>query len=115
MAALTDLTWQQLVSKLPDDAITVVAGAVTINVGIVNESTVDALTDTGVIKFFSMLFSAANKAQIDANVAQVEGEKLAAFSPATVGANANGFITLTRPFICKSELSTATNIVGTNV
>jgi hypothetical protein len=114
MAAITDLTWQQVQDKLPAGAITVVGGAVTINIGLINDSTVNALTDSGVVKFFSMLFTAANKAQTDANVDQIDGEKLAAFSPATIGANANGFITLSRPFICRSELATATTIIGTN-
>lgn len=115
MAAVTDLTWQQLADKLPAGAITIASGAVSINVGLINGSTIDALTDDGVVKFFSLLFTAANKAQTDANVDQVDGEKLAAFSPATIGANANGYITLTRPFVCRSELATATNIIGTNV
>lgn len=115
MAAITDLTWQQLQDKLPAGAITVTTGAVSINVGIVNGSTIDALTDSGVVKFFSMLFTAANKAQTDANATAEDGESLAAFSPATIGNNANGYITLTRPFVCRSELATATNIIGTNV
>jgi hypothetical protein len=116
MAVLTDLTWQQLATKLPNGAITVGAGgAVVINVALVNGDTVDALTDMGVTKFFSLLLSSANKAQTDANVTQEDGEKLSAFNPATIGTNANGFITLTRPFVCRAELATATNIVGTNV
>lgn len=116
MAALNDLTWQQLADKLPTNAIKVdTNGKVVIDVGIVNTATADALTDSGVVKFFSMLFTAANKAQTDANAQQEDGEKLSAFSPATIGANANGYITLTRPFVCRSELATATNIIGTNV
>lgn len=114
MAALTDLTWQQLADKLPAGAITATNGKVMIDVGNIIESDATALTNDGVIKFFSMLFTAANKAQTDANADQVDGEKLSAFSPATIGANANGYITLTRPFVCRSELATATNIIGTN-
>lgn len=114
MAALTDLTWQQLADKLPTGAITVANGAVSVNVGLINDSTVDALTNSGVIKFFSVLFTAANKAQIDANADQEDGERLTAFSPATIGASSNGYITLTRPFVCRSELATAVNIIGTN-
>lgn len=114
MAALTDLTWQQLADKLPAGSITVASGKVTIDVSLAAGITADALTDPGVVKFFSMLFTAANKAQVDANADQVDGERLAAFAPAAIGANANGFITLTRPFVCRSELATATNIIGTN-
>ena len=114
MAALTDLTWQQLADKLPTGAIAIVNGAVSINVGLVTDFTTGALTDPGVVKFFSVLFTAANKAQIDANAEQVDGERLTAFSPAMIGTNADGYITLTRPFVCRSELATATNIIGTN-
>ena len=114
MAALNDLTWQQLADKLPTGAIVVTNGKVTIDVSLVNASTVDQLSDSGVIKFFSLLFTAANKAQVDANANQADGEKLTTFSPATIGNNANGYITLTRPFICRSELATAVNIVGSN-
>jgi len=115
MAALTDLTWQQLAAQLPANSITVVSGKVTIDVSVASDITADALTDAGVIKFFSFLFTAANKAQTAANTSQVQGEKLAAFNAATIGSNAEGYITLTRPFVCRSELATATNIIGTNV
>lgn len=114
MAALTDLTWQQLADKLPTGAITAENGKVVIDVSLVNSSTIDGLIDSGVVKFFSLLFTAANKAQIDANATQADGEKLNSFSPATIGTNANGYITLTRPFVCRSELATAVNIVGSN-
>ena len=114
MAALNDLTWQQLADQLPANSITVVSGKVTIDVSVAAGITADAMTDTGVVKFFSFLFTAANKAQITANATQAQGEKLAAFSPATIGSNADGYITLTRPFVCRSELATATNIIGTN-
>lgn len=115
MAALTDLTWEQLVSQLPTGAIEVdTSGNVVINVGTVSGTPTNALADAGVVKFFSMLFTAANKAQISANESQEDGEKLSAFSPATMGAASNGYITLTRPFVCRAELATAVNIIGTN-
>ena len=116
MAALTDLTWQQLLDQLPANAVKVDAGGkVVIDVSVVTGTTADALTDVAVVKFFNVMFSAANKAQTAANSGQVDGEKLAAFAPATIGANANGYITLTRQFTCRSELATATNIIGSNV
>lgn len=115
MAALTDLTWQQLQAELPTGTITVVSGKVVIDTSLVTANTIDALTDTGVVKFFSMLFSAANKAQTEANLTQVVvGEKLAAFKPATIGTGVAGYIPLTRTFVCRSELATATVILGTN-
>lgn len=114
MAALTDLTWQQLAEKLPTGAITVANGAVKIDATIVNNSTIDDLSKDGVVKFFSALFTAANKAQIEINQSQVDGEKLTAFSSATIGTTADGYVTLTRPFVCRSELTSATNIIGSN-
>lgn len=115
MAALTDLTWQQLADQLPVNAIKIdTNGKVVIDVGIITSTSADTLTSVGVIKFFSLLFTAANKAQIAANESQPDGEKLTAFNPATIGTAVDGYITLTRPFICRSELATATNIIGTN-
>lgn len=116
MAALTDLTWQQLAAQLPAGAISLTEepAKVIIDVGLINSMSADALSDVGVVKFFSVLFTAANKAQTAANEGQADGEKLAAFSPATIGTAVNGYITLTRPFVCRSELATATNIIGTN-
>lgn len=115
MAAITDLTWQQLSEKLSTNAIKVDSnGKVVIDVSAVCGDSISGLSNQGVIKFFSLLFTAANKAQIDANTESTEGERLSAFAPATIGTNADGYITLSRPFLCKSELSTATNIIGTN-
>lgn len=114
MAVLTDLTWQQLANQLPANAITVVSGKVMIDPSIIISANVDDLTDAGVIKFFSFLFTAANKAQIAANTSQVDGERLTAFNPATIGTAVDGYIILTRSFVCRSELATATNIIGTS-
>ena len=114
MAVLTDLTWQQLADQLPANAVTITNGKVTIDTSLVTDKTVDVLDSTGVVKFFSVLFTAANKAQITANEGQENGEKLTAFSPATIGTAADGFMTLTRPFVCRAELTSAVNIIGTN-
>lgn len=114
MAELSDLTWQQLADKLPNGTISIVDGTVSINVGQVIDATADTLSSPGVVKFFSVLFTAANKAQTEANTEQADGEKLTAFSSATLGTNADGYITLSRPFMCRSELATATNIIGTS-
>lgn len=120
MAPLTDLTWQQLADELPAGSLIVepAAGAipakVMIDVSVAAALSASALSDDGVIKFFSMLFTAANKAQTEANATQAVGEKLAAFNSATVGTGVNGYIPLTRSFVCRSELATATNIIGPN-
>lgn len=119
MAALTDLTWQQLVTHLPAGSIYTFTDPedgpkVIIDITNLLNGKVDALTDVGVVKFFSVIFAAANKAQIAANETQAEGEKLAAFAPATIGTAVNGYITLTRPFVCRAELASSVNIIGTN-
>ena len=114
MAVLADLTWQQLAEQLPSNAISVSNGKLTIDVAAIINADSSSLSTAGVIKFFSVMFSAANKAQTTANASQDTGEKLAAFSPATVGNAVDGYITLTRPFVCRAELATATNIIGIN-
>lgn len=116
MAVLTDLTWQQIADQLPANAIKLDAsGKAVVDISVVTGTTADALTDMAVIKFFNVMFAAANKAQVAANSSQEDGEKLSAFAPATIGSSSNGFITLTRQFVCRSELATATNIIGSNV
>lgn len=114
MAAITDLTWQQLQDKLPAGSITVVSGKVTIDVGILCGITADAMTDTGVVKFAASFLNAAQQAQSTVNEGQTTGERLSAFNPVTNGNVANGYINLTRTFNYRSELASATNVVGIN-
>lgn len=118
MAAITDLTWQQLLDKLPAGSITVLAAAgsnpakVQIDVSLAADIAADALTDSGVIKFFSALLNAGASAQATANTGQATGERLAAFTVATSGPTAQGFVPISRTFTARSELATAANIVG---
>lgn len=115
MAPLTDLTWQQLANQLPADSISLDAeGKPMLDISVVLKKEVTELTEDGVVLFFNLMFMAANKAQILANQNQADGERLTAFNPATVGATVDGYVSLTRPFTCRSELSSATNIIGTN-
>lgn len=120
MAALTDLTFQQLQSKLPAGAIRFEPAAggtpakVLIDVSLAGDITADALTDTGVVKLMSLLFRAANLAQTEANSGQIDGEKLTAFSAATLGAAVGGYVPLTRTFVCRAELASAEIIIGSN-
>lgn len=115
MAVLADLTWQQLAEQLPPNAISVSSnGKLMIDIAAIISAESSSLSTQGVVKFFSIMFSAANKAQTIANESQDNGEKLVAFNPATIGNAVDGYITLTRPFVCRAELATATNIIGTN-
>lgn len=115
MTALADLTWQQLAEQLPLNAVSVGSnGKLIIDVATIINTDSSNLSTAGVVKFFSVMFSAANKAQNAANESQDNGEKLTAFSSATVGSAVDGYIALTRPFVCRAELATATNIIGTN-
>lgn len=115
MTALNDLTWQQLAEQLPADAIKVGSnGQVIIDTSLVTSTSNTALTELGVVKFFSVLFSAANKAQIAANESQADGEKLTTFNPATIGNAVDGYISLTRSFTCRAELATANIIIGSS-
>lgn len=112
MAALTDLSYQQLLAKLPANSLVITGGKVFLDVGIATDTTADTLTDLGVIKLLSVLLEAALKAQQDANTSQVAGEKLAALTPPTYGGAINGYVPVTRIFVSRSELISATNIVG---
>lgn len=112
MAAIVDLTWQQLLDKLPANSLVVTAGKVMIDVSIASGVAADALTDGGVIKFFAAALSAAANAQTTANTGQITGERLSAFGSASNGTIANGFVPISRTFTARSELATATNILG---
>lgn len=112
MAAITDLTWQQVLDKLPASSIVLTGGKVLIDVGAVANLTADALTDAGVIKFVATLMGAAYAAQQTANEGQTTGERLAAFGAPANGAINSGYVPITRSFVSRSELASATNIVG---
>lgn len=115
MAAITDLTWQQLADKLPANAVKLDTGKVIIDVGVLTGTTVDGLTDTGVVKAIAALMSAGFQAQATVNEPQVAGEKLAAFNTPVNGAIASGYVPITRAIVTRAELASATNIVAPNV
>lgn len=112
MAALTDLTLAQLEAQLPLGSITVVAGKATLDLGLASGQVLDAMTDAGVIKLFAKLHQGCYDAQQEANTNQIAGERLAAFRPPVNGDTVNGYVPTTRALITRSELSSATNVVG---
>lgn len=112
MAAITDLTWQQWLDQLPANSIVLSSGKIMIDVGVVAGATTDALTDVGVIKFLANGLNGAFKAQVEANVGQATGERLAAFTAPATGSVANGYALVTRTFTSRSELASAINVIG---
>jgi len=116
MAAIVDLTWQQLQDALGTaGAITVVSGKVVIDVGLVGGLTADSLSDNGVIKFLDKLLDACQDAQSTANTAQTTGERLAAFTPPTIGAPSSaGLVPVTRSVSFRYVLDSTTSIQGPN-
>ena len=84
MAAITDLTWQQLETALGANGAIQVSGTapnetVMIDVSKVNGDAVQALTTYGVVEFIAKLFYACRSAQTAANEGQANGERLNAF------------------------------------
>ena len=116
MAAINDLTWQQLQDALGTaGAITVASGKVVIDVGLVGGLTADALSDNGVLKFLDKLLDACQDAQTTVNAAQAVGERLAAFSTPTIGAPSSaGLVPVTRAIGFRYVLDSATTIQGPN-
>lgn len=117
MAAITDLTWEQLKAAMVTNgidatAIAVVGGKVLIDAGLVIGSTADALTDAGVVKFVGKILENAAKAQTTANEGQTAGERLSAIGAQVTGTPAAGFVPVTRSVNLRYELSSVANIVG---
>lgn len=116
MAAITDLTWQQVQDALGvTGGITVTSSKVVINVETILGSTTDALSDAGVLKFLNKLLDACLDAQATANTNQATGEKLNSFGTPTYGAITNGNVLVTRTVRLNAQLESATTISGPNV
>lgn len=90
MAALTDLTWQQLEDACGITGAITVTGTgdtakVMIDVSLITGSHIGALSAGGVIDFLIKLREFAATAQTTANTNQSAGEKLAAFPTLVYG------------------------------
>jgi hypothetical protein len=116
MAVINDLTWQQLQDALGiAGAITVTSEKVLIDVSLIADATIDSLSDKGVLKFLDKLLDACQEAQTTVNAAQAAGERLAAFSPPTIGApSSTGLVPVTRTVGFRYVLDSATSIQGPN-
>lgn len=104
MAAVTDLTYQQLLNKLPAGAVVVTAGKVMVDVSLVTGTLADAMSDTSVIKFIAKFMDAAYAAQQTANIGQTAGERLAAVSGANQVESVGSLVSLSRTFTLKHAL-----------
>lgn len=123
MAALTDLTYDQLAEQFEgaDDAFFVgedTAGNITVLISVtaLAGQPVEALNDAGVIKLVTRLTNLCRKAQQAANETQVEGEKLNAFpQPVSSGTLQNGYVDVTESIRSRIIVSSATQIEGSTV
>ena len=90
MAAITDLTWQQLEDAAGITGAIAVTGTgdaakVMIDVSLITGTHIGALSAGGVVDFLIKLREFAAAAQVTANTGQSVGEKLAAFPTLTYG------------------------------
>lgn len=125
MPAVTDLTWQQIRDAFAQQGFIqnpIIQGAVGdgvaqiyIDVSALLGGATQEFTKEGVVKAFTKLLAAARVAQEAANTGKAAGEKLAAFPAATTGTPSNGAVPITHTITARALLSSATQIVGTNV
>jgi hypothetical protein len=120
MAAINDLTWQQLNEALGETGQIFLGEDTQGNIGVlisvstVNGSVAGNLSTNGVVKFLMRLREAAAEAQILINETQAVGEKLNAFPPSTSnGTVINGAITQTGSIQAAIVVSSASEVVGT--
>lgn len=121
MAAITDLTFNQLSEALATTgALSVsedILGNITVqlSVSIINDETINNLASMGVVKFLTRLREACHKAQEAINTSQDTGEKLNAFPAATsTGSVVDGYVQQSGTIQSKIAVATATQIVGPN-
>lgn len=115
MAAITDLTWQQLQTEIGTAGAIAISGTtVAIDVSLVTGDATDALTDAGVLKFVDKLLSYCLAAQTTANGGQVAGERLNSFSAPTYGSVLNGQVPVNRTVSLRYALESTAEIVGPN-
>jgi len=103
MAAITDLTWQQIQTALTAmnvnyaGAISVVGGKVVIDVETITGEPSSAMTAEGVVEFIYKFRDAAGQAQLTVNTNQAAGEQLNAFPAFSYSApTAEGLVNVTQ-------------------
>lgn len=129
MAAVTDLSWAQLAEGMSQVmGITIGVATYSENPNNSGSGTVTfAVQDlrnvksyfqnpsSGVIKAIFGIIAAARVAQDSVNQGKATGEKLNAFPAPTTGTPSNGQVPITYTIAAKALLSSATQVVGTNV
>lgn len=123
MAAITDLTFEQLIAQSESDSELFFVGedvngnlGVLISLSALNAESVADLTSSGVIKMMSRLISLCRKAQAEANQNQPVGEKLNAFpDPVSSGTITNGYVEITDAIKSRIVVASATQIEGSTV
>ena len=115
MAAITDLSWQQLetASGLNNLIIIDSANGLTLRLSALTTAAVSAKTDKGVMQALYKIRELAALAQITANQNAAIGERLAAFPQASTGTAVNGYVLTSGLIITKTPLQT-TGILGAN-
>ena len=81
----TDLTFEQIATALPANAVAVENGSVVINISALTGDPVAALTDGGVLEAMYKLIQGCTAAQTTVNETAADGEALAAFSVGAFG------------------------------
>lgn len=120
MAAITDLTFEQVANEVATDPNPFFVGAdadgnvtVLLSLTVLNGEDVPDLTSTGVVKAMARLHALCAKAQKTLNQNQVPGEKLDAFPvPVTSAQAEEGYIEQAAPIKYRLAIATAEEIYG---
>ena len=120
MAAITDLTFDQLEAQTPEGTDVFFVGedtngdiGVLISLTALTGDPVEDLTSEGVVKVVAKLLEVCRKAQAAVNTNQTFGEQLAAFPPAsTSGEISDGALEIVEQIRSKIIVASATQIVG---
>lgn len=112
-----DLTFEQLktamvANGINANAISLVNNKVVLDIGAVLGSSVNSLTNAGVVKFITKLLEYCIDAQTAINEQKQLGEKLASFSIQTYSTPANGSLPVTHSVTAHYQLNSTTRIVG---
>ena len=107
MAAVTDLTWQQLETASGLSLISSDASGLVIKISALTGSNTTDKNTTGVIEALFKLRNFAAAAQESANDGKAIGERLASFPPSTSGTVVDGYVIEAGQIVVKTPLSTS--------
>ncbi len=107
MAAVTDLTWQQLETASGLSLISSDASGLIIKISALTGSNTTDKNTSGVIEALFKLRDFASTAQESANDGKAIGERLASFPPSSSGTAVDGYVIQTGQIVAKTPLSTS--------